>query len=265
MIGRKAAVGLALLCALVFCAFAASSASAVKGTTAFTCAPVVGGAGFSDAHCKTAVTKNATFKHDAIAENTTTKTHITNEKTNATTTEHTSLFLHSTIFGVNTELRCTKVLGHSELTNDKNETTKEHTIHATKVTLHYTECDVLAPASCKVVNRTALTNPLTATSEGQGERLKFKAEGATPFAIVKVEGPFPCGNIEVTGSVTAVENGATLEFTRADTTAQNTLRANGFNAGLEGKATVRSAETTTKEGDAYKETGTPISSTTVET
>jgi hypothetical protein len=51
MYGRRAVVGLSLLCALVFCAFAAPSAQALKGTTITTCKQVGSGATFQDEHC----------------------------------------------------------------------------------------------------------------------------------------------------------------------------------------------------------------------
>ena len=75
MIGRRATVGLSLLCALAFCAFAAQSASAAKAvnTTAFTC---VEGAtkDFSDAHCDTKVTAGTgQYGHVVIPQGTTTE------------------------------------------------------------------------------------------------------------------------------------------------------------------------------------------------
>jgi hypothetical protein len=51
MSGRKAIVGLSLLCALVFCAFGAATASAAGGSTAFTCVKGAASADFEDEHC----------------------------------------------------------------------------------------------------------------------------------------------------------------------------------------------------------------------
>src|SRR5689334_16146452 len=50
---RRSAVGLSLICALVFCALSAQSASAAEGknTTAFECVKGGGAKDFSDAHC----------------------------------------------------------------------------------------------------------------------------------------------------------------------------------------------------------------------
>jgi hypothetical protein len=270
MIGRKAAVGMALLCALVFCAFSASSASAVtKGTTAFTCAPDPEkvGAGFKDAHCKEPVASGRSFKHDPIAEEKSTDTHVTNEKTNAGTTASTILSLKAReqpLVG-ETEITCTKVNGHGFLTNDKDPVTGEHTIHGTKGTLHYTGCKFVKPNFCKVKNETILAEGLTATSAKEEDNLLVKPEVGKTFTTIEAEG-FGCpAKLPVEGEVTVQENGATIEYGETKITESKKLTVNEKPAGIEGKVTVRSAETTTKVTDAYKETGTPISSTTVET
>jgi hypothetical protein len=59
MTGRRAIIGLSLICALAFAAFGAANASAL-GTTQFTCKPGTG-AGFSEAHCTSAVPSGASF------------------------------------------------------------------------------------------------------------------------------------------------------------------------------------------------------------
>jgi hypothetical protein len=268
IMGHRAVAGLALLCALLFSAVMASSASAVKGTTAFTClSNVEKVAGFEDEHCTKTQASPAKFKHVAIAENTTVKTHVTNERTNATTTGPTTLTLTAEkqpLVG-ETEIQCKKLQGHGDLTNDKNEATKEHTIHGTSGTLLYSECSFTKPSFCKVKGGQILAEKVTATSAAQGDALLFKPEEGTTFVTIEAEG-FGCpSKLPVEGEVLAKENGATIEFTEAEITGTKKLTVNGQPAGLGGKATVRSAETTTKVGEAYKETGTPISSTTVET
>ena len=269
MIGRKAAVGMALLCALVFSAVMASSASAITGTTAFTCAPDPEkvGAGFKDAHCREPVASGRAFKHDAIAENTTTKTHVTNEKTNETTTGATVLTLvaKEQPFVGETEIQCKQVLGHGDITNDKDPATGEHTIHGTKGTLHYRECDFTKPGFCKVVNRTILVEGLTATSAKEEHNLLFKPEAGTTFTTIFAEG-FGCPKeLKVEGEVTVKENGATLEYTESEITASGKLKVGGKPAAIGGKATVRQAATTTATNELYKETGTPLTATTVTT
>ena len=86
MIGRKAVIGLSLLSALLFSAFAVQSASALvvkvsKNTTAFTCVKTEPNKGdLKDAHCDEKVDPNkGEYKHDAIALNTTTTVAATNQ------------------------------------------------------------------------------------------------------------------------------------------------------------------------------------------
>ncbi|MGB7685592.1 MAG: hypothetical protein WBL45_07380 [Solirubrobacterales bacterium] len=86
MIGRRAIVGLSLLCALTCCALAASSAMAVQGTTAFTCKPEpkpgAGTKGFEDEHCTKAVEgTKANWVHEEIKPDTKTEVTATNNET----------------------------------------------------------------------------------------------------------------------------------------------------------------------------------------
>jgi len=90
MIRLKTLIGACVVCALVLSAVVAQSASAV-GTTGFTCKEKKepGGAGFSDAHCKSEVATGAKFEHVAIPEGTQTEGRVTNEKTASETTAST--------------------------------------------------------------------------------------------------------------------------------------------------------------------------------
>jgi hypothetical protein len=85
MIGRRAVVGLSLLSALLFCAFAAQSASAAlktsTNTTGFTCVKGVTEKGdFKDEHCDETNVGKGAFKHELIPLNTTTEVEFSNEK-----------------------------------------------------------------------------------------------------------------------------------------------------------------------------------------
>jgi hypothetical protein len=271
MLRRKATVGVALLCALVFCAVSASSASAVAGTTAFTCVKEKTLNGFKDAHCKEKVEVGATgeFGHKEIAENTTTKTHITNEKTDATTTGSTVNLLHAEPFGIKTTVECSKLLGHIDVTNVKDKVTGEHSVTGAKGTLHYTGCKVKEPAGCVIPKETILVEGLTATTSKQAENtIQFKPEVGENFVTFSFE---KCNNFlfngahSVTGSVRGKINGATVEFSSATTTKEGTLKFFGEPAGLEGKATLSQAEKTTALNDPAATTGNPISATTFNT
>ena len=92
MIGRRAVVGLALLCALAFSAIAASSALAVEETTAYTCVETPGD--FSDAHCKSG--PPGKFSHVEITPETTTEIEFSNKELGASTKEELSSTLEVT-------------------------------------------------------------------------------------------------------------------------------------------------------------------------
>jgi len=269
MIGRKTVVGMALLSALVFCAFAAQSASAVTaGRTAFTCVKTEGGAGFKDAHCKEAVGSGASFKHAEIAAGTVTNTHITNDKTSTNTLEHTPGVLHAEFLGVQNEVICTKVFGHNKLVNVLEG--KEHYILGSETTLHYTECKVAKPAGCVIPKETLLVKGVSATTKGQagGTNIQFKPEVGNEFVTITYEkctNPFLNGAHVVEGSVKGQMNGATIEFNRETTTKEGTLKFAGSAAGIEGKVTVSQAEKTAELEKTPGATGNPISSTQVNT
>jgi hypothetical protein len=86
MNGRRAIIGLMLLCALVVSAFAAPNATALRGTTAYTCKPEPKPTeftfGFEDEHCDKAILgTKAKWVHEEIKPGTTTKVTATNNET----------------------------------------------------------------------------------------------------------------------------------------------------------------------------------------
>lgn len=86
MTGRRAVVGLSLLCALLVSAFAAPDASALRGTTAYTCRPEPvpdeTTIGFLDEHCDEAMLgETVKWVHQEIKPETTTKVTATNNET----------------------------------------------------------------------------------------------------------------------------------------------------------------------------------------
>lgn len=118
MIGRRVTIALALLIALLCTAFAAQSASAVQGTTAFTC--VEGGAtkDFKDAHCDTpSAVGEGTFGHVEIGEGKTTELEITNAKTKNGTSESTPATFTLKGPAGSVEVTCETVSGTSSNVN----------------------------------------------------------------------------------------------------------------------------------------------------
>lgn len=150
MIGRRAAVGLSLLCALLFCAFAAQSASAAKSTntTAVTCVPSEKG-GFNDAHCDIPnAGGTGKFTHEAIPLNETKTVNATNQKVTNETKEHEAVRLNGSIGLTKVEISCTTLetdTSNSFVHNVESESKHTMTGNGTAV---ISECTVLKPAKC---------------------------------------------------------------------------------------------------------------------
>ncbi len=263
MIGRRAIVGLCMLCALAFSAVAASAANAeTKGTTAFTCKTTAkGGAGFSKEHCTPAdaVESGAQFEHIGIAEETTTQV------TGGNTTlggETEVIAFKSTQAGIAEELQA-KVLEKDPevamwMKNRKDPITGEHYIEG-EGTLTYTEVTLTKPASatgCKIFGKEVggvlttenniTTKTLRATTKGQGDAIKIEpASGAVlaeffitgcSIAALNCVSPNPC---KAEGSLVAEVDGATIRTKEANITAQGTFKFRGQKAGLDSIFTPR--------------------------
>ena len=155
MIGRRTTAGLTLLCALMFCAFAAQSALAQKGThatntTAFTCVKVGANKGdFKDEHCDEKVGEGkGSFAHKEFPKSKDTTTiEVTNEKTSDDTTKAYSAILTAIHLGVNVEITCeiakSKAGGKNWIQNVEKE--GKHTVEGT-VEVEFSKCKVLKPA-----------------------------------------------------------------------------------------------------------------------
>jgi hypothetical protein len=248
MSGRKAIVGLSLLCALLFSAVAAQGASA--GQTAFTCAPntTTGAEQFSDAHCDTAATGNAGFKHVAITESTSIK--LTNGKTKNNTTEAEPAVLHvASLHGIsNVTITCTTVSGTGTMSNAETggvmEAKGEGEISFSGCTTNVPNCTVTNPITAVVKAHTV--EGLAPSGTGMG--LKFEPVG-TNFTTITFTGA-SCGlrlfpNIPVKGTVIGTANGepngrgATAKF--APTNEMEALTTGGEVSELTGTATITNA------------------------
>ncbi len=120
MIRRRAVVGLALLSALLFCAFVTQSAFATvgiksKNTTTFTCVKDGSGTGdFKDAHCdETHPEKKGSFTHQSIKVGETTQVDATNEGVTESTKKSEPAILKSTIGLGKVEIECAVVKGNT--------------------------------------------------------------------------------------------------------------------------------------------------------
>ena len=259
MIGRRAAVGLSLLCALVLCAFAAQSASAAKAvnTTAFTCVAGAGQKDFSDAHCDTKVTAGTgKFGHEAVALNETKSLDADNETTGGATNP---IVLLGKALGAATEITCSSMntnTGGSAVHNVEAE--KKHTMTGNGAA-EFTECSVQKPAKCDVkepIEVNAVFEGVEGLGPGKNEMgVEFKPAEGKPFASITYinKGAESCAlngkNINVTGSAIGTSNisqtnswtGATIVFNHAKITEAKTLLFGGETAGVQLTTTPKGA------------------------
>ncbi len=158
MIGRRAVIGLSLLCALLVCAFAAQSASALvvtksSNTTGFTCVKVEDKTGdFEDAHCdKTHLSSAGDYEHKLIPLNTTFKGEATNEKVTNSTKDKEPAILKGTIGLAKIEIECQKVKNNvaTSLGHNVEPEVGKHTVEGTGET-EFSECNVKLLAKCIV-------------------------------------------------------------------------------------------------------------------
>jgi hypothetical protein len=277
MNGRRAIVGLCMLCALLFSAFAAQSASAASnGTTIFTCVKGAPVKDFVKEHCKAGDVGTKEYGHVAVAAETTTELELSNEKVDAATTGPVGSVFQETLAGAELELTSPKVTGTGgSITNKVDPVTGEHYFEGTAL-YHYAEvkvpkpkekgCDVYTDNEAKEKGAKGVVDVhLKFTTKGQGDFIKFEPATGTAFATFFVEcttklGAPLEGTWEITGSVKCPVNGATILCTHAEVTTQNTLKGKGGKAGIEGPITVSGRDPTLKE-TVY----TPLSVTTVAT
>jgi hypothetical protein len=151
MIGRRAIIGLALLSALLLCAFTAQSASAAKAvnTTGVTCVEVAAGTGdFTDAHCD--ISGKGNFAHKAIANDLTTEGKATNQGVTESTKKSEPAVLKSKVGLTATEITCNTAEAEPKNSLGHNiETEGKHTITGTGRGIAKT-CTVNKPAKCTV-------------------------------------------------------------------------------------------------------------------
>jgi len=242
MTGRRATIGIWMVCALAISAFAAQSASAA-GTTAVTCVAGGGSNDFSENHCKTAQAGGG-FGHVAITEQTSIK--LAGGESS----------LRLAFSGINVEFKSMSLSGTGTLENSL--VGGEH-VTSGKGVITYEGVTVKAPSGkgCAMAGEQVVTRELAATTAGQGMGLKFTPAEGEMFAEFELVGCGPTealkglnGRYIVTGSVIGTPEGATTKFTHAGTTAQATLKLRGQNAGITGALEIEGA------------TGTPIAATT---
>jgi hypothetical protein len=213
MTGRRAIIGLSLLSALVFCAFAAPNAMAVKGTTAFTCTQAAQKKDFQDEHCKENNGGTLTWGHTEITPGTTTPITVTNNVTGIESEEknNSKLILKGVIFGSNTELIAKKFMSTPEKTHLENKTNVSGQMEAAGINEgEFTEIQVVKPGKCTVKN--VKLNPGQGATKVKQNAAKeeemwveFAPNAGTAFAAFVLEGA-ECALKEKTIEVTGTSN-----------------------------------------------------------
>jgi len=274
MNGRRAIVGLCMLCALLASAFAAQSASAITGTTAVTCAKTggtqVGVETFHTSRCLPGEGAGE-YEHYQIAQNTNTET--------ATTASGPTKF-KATLGGVATTFTSTGVSGTGLMVNNVAESGEHYFRRGFKDSFEettispFTKCFVYkddgtgTPGPQGVIE----TEELVETTLGQGHGVKITPEKGSVLAKFwildknKVGAGGECaihGTYNLAGTMIGTPEGASLAFTHAGVTTQNTLKIGTgeptIKAGFEGGLTLEGR--TIGSGTPF----TPISYTTVTT
>jgi hypothetical protein len=257
MFGRRATVGLTLLCALLFSAIAVQSASAAaaKNTTFFTCVKTDSGKStFTDPHCDFDDAGKGNFEHQPLESGlgNTTEVESSNETTGGTTSPQ---VLEGSPFKVSTSISCTTLAGIGSVGNTEPKL-GEHKISA-KTVINLSGCTVAKPAKCAVNEPIVMTFGSIEGLEGltgpKGEAnamgVEYKSEAGRPITTITLEGaecalkgfPFPVEGsiIETSGPGTAeaqtkIWHGATSIFTAA----MSNLTAAGRPATYTGNKTV---------------------------
>jgi len=244
MTGRKAAVGLALLCALAFSAIAAGNASA--GQTAFTCVKESGTKGFKDEHCKepTEVASEVKFVHKEIAPKTATGFVSTNDTTGTTD----NAVLTATLGGVAIEIVCTKVESTGTLTNEEVGGVMRNI--GKEITILYSGCTVPKPKvtpACEVRDSVAkeagkihVTGLKSTTTEKEGKlAVEFSPASGENYVTLEILNCAVKGTYPITGTAVGTASGATLLFEPGD----SNLKLGEVAAKLTQVATVRMSGT----------------------
>lgn len=228
MNGRKAIVGLSLLCTLAFCAMAAPSASAA-GTTAFTCVKVEKGS-FADAHCDKSQA-GGSYEHQEIKVGEKTEFELTNKEVKNETKESEPFLLIGPLGGVASEISCKTAKGGGTLENKEE---KGGMLAVGEVSIELTECTMPKPVNgegkerCKVKEPIVYKGKFSTVEKGSEMGVEFvPMDVGKPFVVLEFE-EGPGGKCPVAGKSLAVEGswegtmggapegkGATMHFSEA--------------------------------------------------
>ena len=240
----SAAIGVPVLCALVFCAFLAPSASA-ETTTAAKCASVGSGAKLKDEHCTESVGGGGKgFLTTPIAEKTAIETVSSNQKTESMTSASTDVVMVIRIKLTRGEIVCKKW----DLTGTvKNETEKgggkAKFVTGEKLTSAFSECTMKGELGetegCQIEKGKIEGTNVASSTQIKKKETVFNGEGGKALWTVKLEkckkGEFN-GDWEMTGGLYGTPSPTTvMDFPEIG----STLKLAGEPASLAGKLTMR--------------------------
>lgn len=259
MNGRRTAVGLSLLCALLFSAWATSSATAAEAelaTTAFTCKaqpqPAGDAEGFSDEHCITSTSgKDVKFEHVELPPEEGTEITATNSKTADSTKKSAEFVLTGKIGGLNGEIGCTSAHMEGVMSNLPGLPMRVYTEKLKMSLWGCTTKGFLAVIKCKLAKEEIFVKASTSESKSNTMEVIFEPEAGKSFAFFTIEG---CGIAEeyfIEGTANAIGKGATLEFTKEST---KELTMEGAAASLTGQLTTRMRDVGGKVQDSISTT-----------
>jgi hypothetical protein len=240
MKASKATAGLCLLCALLVSAIGAEGAGAA-GTTAYTCKPVGGTGGFLASHCRPSDISGESvgnFAHASIKPAELTEVTASDLNTGGS---HTGAIFRSTTAGTPFELEAKEVSGTGSMINGvvgaEMLVSGEGTLTYSKVTENLLKCEVFGlPGGAGTV----VTKELSATTQGQGDKIKVTPKAGTVLAEFELKNCAIAGLHKVIGSVIGIPDGATVSTVHNTVTAEKTLRINsavGPVAGIAGTLT----------------------------
>jgi hypothetical protein len=269
MTRRRAVVGFSFLCALVLCAFAASPANALRGTTAYVCkaeaAPTELTNGFEDEHCTKAVSGAGVKRiHEEIKAGVKTALVATNNETEA---KFVNPKFKATVAGVEVTLEAKGFTTCPNTNVENKENGAKQMEAAGEFCGSFAEVTVTKPLKCEVkaktitlnekgIAKTVVKEPKANEHEMYVEFLPPEGKPFTTFTLEGAECALKGVKVEVTGTAKAtvtteegcsIREGPTLKFTTGGTGA--TLKANGVVAMFEGTFTARKAPEKEKAGD----------------
>jgi hypothetical protein len=169
MIGRRAVVTLSLLSALLFCAFAAQSASAIlvtksTNTTGFTCVEVAKTGDFEDAHCdKGDPQSDGNFEHKLLPIGSTTELDATNQKVTNETKNSEPILIKGEVGLSKVEIECTtmKTISPKSAVHNVEPEAGKHTFTGNGEA-EFSECVV------KLIGKCVVREPIIASANFHG-------------------------------------------------------------------------------------------------